>query len=64
MPIVYCPVASVVAALVPSLTVAPATADPSLALVTDPVMLPGIWLKEKLATVAVPERTVAVNEEL
>ena len=63
---VYLPDASVVAVLVPSLTVAPTMAAPSLASVTDPVMLPEriIWLREKLATVVPPGTTFAVKDEL
>jgi hypothetical protein len=39
--------------------------DPSLALVTEPVMLPGriIWLKDKLARAVAPERTLTVKDE-
>jgi hypothetical protein len=39
--------------------------DPSLASVTDPVMLPGriLWLREKLATVVPPEKTFTVKDE-
>ena len=63
MEIVYLPVESVVVVLVPSVTVAPAMTDPSLALVTVPVIAPGVSLSEKLATTVFPATTVTVTDE-
>ena len=64
MEIVYLPVESVVVVLVPSVTVAPTMADPSLALVTVPAIEPGISASAKLATVVLPATTVTLEEKL